>query len=95
MSNYRISGSGLYNANHDLVAKAVGESLFDNANQRVGIVRGDTLFDLQDRKMMSVRGSEIYDAADKRVASRSVVKRAIQGAAEEIMIIAMWFCYVR
>ncbi len=95
MSDYRMSGSGLYDANHQLVAKAMGESLFDNANQRVGIIRGDTLFDLQDRKMMSVRGSEIYDASNKRVASRSVVMKAIKGAAEEIMHTAMWFCYVR
>lgn len=95
MSDYRMSGSGLYDANHQLIAKATGESLFDNANQRVGIIRGDTLFDLQDRKMMSVRGTEIYDASDKRVAARSVVKKAIKGAAEEIMCAAMWFCFIR
>jgi hypothetical protein len=95
MSGYRMWGSGLYDANHQLVAKATGESLFDNANQRVGIIRGDTLFDLQDRKMMSIRGSEIYDASDKRVASRSVVMKAIEGAAEEVMSTAMWYCFVR
>jgi hypothetical protein len=95
MSGYRMWGSGLYDASHQLIAKAMGESLFDNANRKVGIVRGDTLFDLQDRKMMSVRDSEIYDAFDKRVASRSVVKKAIEGAAEEVMSTAMWYCFIR
>jgi hypothetical protein len=90
-----MSDYGLYDANHQLIAKAMGESLFNNANQRVGIVRGDTLFDLEDRKMMSVRGSEIYDASDKRIASRSVVKKAIEGTAEEVMSTAMWYCYIR
>jgi hypothetical protein len=95
MSDYRISGSGLYDANHQLVAKSVGESLFDNANRRVGIIRGDTLYDLQERKMMSVSGSEVYDASGQRVASRSVVKKAIHGAEGEVMYTAMWYCFVR
>jgi hypothetical protein len=90
-----MSGSGLYNADHELIAKTRGESLLDNANRRVGFIRGDTLFDLEDRKMMSVRGSEIYDATDTRVASVSVVKKTIQGAPEEMTSTALWYCFIR
>jgi hypothetical protein len=95
MSDYRISGSGLYNAEHQLIAKAKGESLFDHDNRRVGFIRGDTLFDLEHRKMMCVRGSEIYDSSNKRVASISVVKKRVEGAAEEVMSTAMWYCFIR
>ena len=95
MSVYRMSGSGLYNAHHQLVAKAKGESLFDGNNQRVGFIRGNALFDSGDRKMMSVHGSEIYDASNKWVASLSEVKKAIQGVAEETMSAAMWYCFIR
>ncbi|MDP2883758.1 MAG: hypothetical protein Q8P51_01895 [Ignavibacteria bacterium] len=45
--------------------------------------------------MMSVHGSEIYNAYNKRVASFSEVKKAIQGAAEEMMSAAMWYCFIR
>lgn len=45
--------------------------------------------------MMSVRGSEIYDASNKRVASLSVVKKTIDGTAEEVMSTAMWYCFIR
>ena len=95
MSAYRISGSGLYNAHHQLVAKAKGESLFDGDNRRVGIIKGNTLFDQDDRKMMSVRGSEIFNASGERVGSLSEVKKAIQGAVEEMMSSAMWYCFIR
>jgi hypothetical protein len=95
MSDYRMSGSELYDADHQLVAKAKGESLFDHDNRRVGFIRGNTLFDLEERKMMSVRGSDILDASDKRVASLGVVTKRIQGAAAELMCIAMWYCFVR
>ena len=95
MSIYRMSGSGLYNTHHQLVAKAKGESLFDGNNQRVGCIRGNALFDSGDRKMMSVHGSEIYDASNKWVASLSEVKKAIQGVAEETMSAAMWYCFIR
>jgi len=95
MSVYRISGSGLYNAHHQLVATARGESLFDRDNQRIGFIRGNTLFDSQERIMMSVRGSEVYDASNNRVASLSEVKKTIHGAVEEMMSTAMWYCFVR
>jgi hypothetical protein len=95
MSAYRMSGSGLYNAHHQLIARAMGESLYDGDNQRVGFVRGNTLFDPQERIMMSVRGSDIYDAANKRVASLSDVIHTIRGAAGEMMSTAMWYCFVR
>jgi len=95
MSVYRISGSGLYNAHHQLVATARGESLFDRDNQRVGFIRGNTLFDPDERIMMSVRGSEIFDASNKRVASLLEVTKAIHGALEEMMPTAMWYCFVR
>jgi hypothetical protein len=95
MSDYRMSGSGLYNENHELLAKARGESLFDHANQRIGFVRGDTLFDPEERTMMSVQGSEIYDASGKKIAPVSVVKKSIKGAEEEMIATALWFCYVR
>lgn len=95
VSVYRILGSGLYNAHHQLVARARGESLFDRDNQRVGFIRGNTLFDPEDRKMMSVRGSEIYDASNKWVASLSEVKKTIQGTVEEMMSTAMWYCFIR
>jgi hypothetical protein len=45
--------------------------------------------------MMSVRGSEIYDAFNNRVASLSEVTKAIQGAAQEMMSTAMWYCFIR
>ena len=77
------------------VAKAKGESLFDRDNQRVGFIKGNTLFDPENRKMMSVRGSEIYDASNKRVASLSEVKKTIQGASEEMMPTALWYCFIR
>jgi hypothetical protein len=73
----------------------MGESLFDSDNQRVGFIRGNRLFDSEERIMMSVRGSEIYDASNKRVASLSEVKKAIQGAVEEMMSTAMWYCFIR
>jgi hypothetical protein len=95
MSVFRMSGSGLYNAHHQLVAKARGESLFDSDNQRVGFIRGNTLFDAEERIMMSVRGSEIYDASDTRVASVSEVKMTIQGNVEDMMCTAMWYCFIR
>ena len=93
--SYRLSGSGLYNAHHQLVAKAKGESLFDRDNQRVGFIKGNTLFDPDDRTMMSVRGSEIYDASNKKVGSLSEVTTAIQGVVDEMMSSAMWYCFIR
>jgi len=95
MNVYRMSGSGLYNAHHHLVAKSRGESLYDCDNQRVGFIRGNTLFDPQERVMMSVHGSEIYDASNIRVASLSDVKKTIQGVVEEMMSTAMWYCFIR
>jgi hypothetical protein len=47
MNDYRMPGSGLYNTNHQLVAKARGESLFDHANQRIGSIRGGIHFLIQ------------------------------------------------
>ena len=90
-----MSGSGLYNAHHHLVAKSRGESLYDCDNQRVGFIRGNTLFDSEERVMMSVRGSEIYDASNKRVGSLLEVQATIQGVVEEMMCTAMWFCFIR
>jgi hypothetical protein len=90
-----MSGPGLYNAHHHLVAKARGESLYDCDNQRVGFIRGNTLFDPQERIMMSVRGSEIYDASNKKVGSLSEVTTAIQGVVDEMMSSAMWYCFIR
>jgi hypothetical protein len=90
-----MSGSGLYNAHHHLVAKSRGESLYDCNNQRVGFIRGNSLFDSEERIMMSVRGSEIYDASNNRVASLSDVTKTIHGVVEEMMCTAMWFCFIR
>lgn len=95
MSVYRMSGSGLYNAHRQLVAKSRGKSLFDRDNKPVGFIRGNTLFDPDDREMMSVRGSDIYDSSNVLVASLSEVKKAIQGVDEEMMCAAMWYCFVR
>lgn len=95
MGMYRMSGSALYNAHHQLVAKARGESLFDRDNQRVGFIKGNVLFDSEDRKMMTLRGSEIYDAANKRVASLSEVNKSILGSVEGMMSAALWYCFVR
>jgi hypothetical protein len=95
MSAYRMSGSGLYNANHELIATVRGESLFDRDNRRVGFIKGNAFFDREERIMMSVRGSEIYDASNKRVASLLDVKKAIQGVVEEMMSTAMWYCFIR
>lgn len=95
MSDYRMSGSGLYNADHQLVAKARGEILFNSANQKIGFIKGDTLFDPEQRKMMSLRGSEIYDESDKRVAPVSVVKKTIAGASEDMAVAALWYCFIR
>lgn len=95
MSVYRMSGTGLYNSHHHLVAKARGESLFDSDNQRVGSIKGNTLFDAEDRIMMSVRGSEIFDASNTRVGSLSEAKKTILGEVDEMMSIAMWYCFIR
>jgi hypothetical protein len=44
---------------------------------------------------MSVRGSDIFDATDKKVASLSEAREAIQGAVEEMMSTALWYCFIR
>jgi len=45
--------------------------------------------------MATIRGSDIYDADNTRVASLSEALESIEGAEEGIMLVALWYCFVR
>jgi hypothetical protein len=45
--------------------------------------------------MVTIRGSGIYDADNTRVASLSDALESIKGAEEGVLLVALWYCFVR
>jgi hypothetical protein len=95
VGHYSIRGIELYNRQNKVVALARGNSLYDVNDRRVATVRGNDLYDSDDRKMMSLRGADVYDAGDMKIGSLAEVRKSIDGPLASMLLVALWFCFVR
>lgn len=95
MSQYRVRGSGLYNKHNHKIATTRGVSIFDAENRKVGGVRDNELFDCNNNLMMQVRGRDIFDAKETKVATLADAEASIEGAEDENVLAALWYCFVR
>jgi hypothetical protein len=95
MSRYEMRDRELYDAHNRRIAVVRGGGIYDGSNRRVATIRGNDLFDSDDRKMVTIHGSDIYDADNKKVASLSDALESIKGAEEGVLLVALWYCFVR
>jgi len=90
-----MRGPHLYDAHFRRIATVRGLALYDADNNRVVTIHGRELHDLDDRVIAVVRGSDIYDFSSAKIGSMSDVRESIKGAADELIQVAMWYCFVR
>jgi hypothetical protein len=90
-----MRGHDLYDAHYRRIATVRGLALCDGDNKTVATIQGDELHDTDDRIIATFRGSDIYDSTNTKVGSISDVQESIQGAAEGMIYVAMWYCFVR
>ena len=95
VGHFRIQGIGLYDSHNRVVAVARGNSLYDMNDRRVAIIRGNDLYDSDNRKMMSMRDEDVYDADDMKVGSLPDVRKSIDGSLAAMLLVSLWFCFVR
>ena len=95
MSRFTVHGHDLFDGHDRRIATVSGLALYDANNQRVASIHGNELLDADRRIMAVFRGSDIYDYRSEKVGSIADVKSSIKGAAEEMIYVAMWYCFVR
>ena len=92
---YTMRDSGLYDTRNRRIAVIRNMGIYNGDNKRVATIRGNFLFDSDDRKMMAIRGAYVYDANNNRVGSLLDVQKKIEGAGEEMISVALWYCFIR
>jgi hypothetical protein len=95
MSIFKMRGLGLYDSHNRKVASVRGQSIFDASNRQIAGIQGNDLYDVEHKIMMTIRGTDIFDAENIKVASVSDVGKSIEGAFDDMMRVAMWYCFVR
>ena len=95
MSTFEFRGRTLYDKHNRRIAVANGQAIYDGDDRIVATIRGNDLFDPNGKKMMTVRGSDIYDGGDARVASLTDAVASIKGAMADMMLVALWYCFIR
>ena len=95
MSTYVIRGHTLYDKHRRRIAVANGSAIYDGDNRIVATIRGNELFDPNGSRMMRVEGEDIFDGGNTKVASLSDAVESIKGTTTDIMLVALWYCFIR
>ena len=95
MKRFEVRGLTLYDTHNHAAAVVQGNSIYDGDNQIVATIRGNDLYDSEERKMITLRGMDILDANNNKVASLADAEQWIKGEEPGILLVSLWYCFVR